>query len=197
MSHFSLTLVTSPAVEPILIGDVRDALRLGEHDEVPLLERYITSARQQVENDTQRKLVTQTWDVSIDYWPCGDVPLVLPIAPIQSVTSITAYDEDGTGTVWSTDNYSVDVASKPPRIYLKSGMSWPSDRRTYVAGVIRVVAGYGDSGSSVPMALRTAIEYLVAHRFENREPVIVGTNALPLPIGYADLIEPYWVGILP
>jgi uncharacterized phiE125 gp8 family phage protein len=63
--------------------------------------------------------------------------------------------------------------------------------------VIRVVAGYVDSGSSVPMALRTAIEYLVAHRFENREPVIVGTNALPLPIGYADLIEPYWVGILP
>jgi uncharacterized phiE125 gp8 family phage protein len=197
MSHFSLTLVTAPTVEPIAIGDVRDALRLGENDEVPLLERYITSARQQVENDTQRKLVTQTWDVAIDCWPCGDVPLCLPIAPIQSVTSITAYAEDGTSSVWSTDAYAVDLASTPPRIYLKSGQSWPSDRRTYVAGVIRVVAGYGDSGSSVPMALRTAMEYLVAHRFENREPVIVGTNTLPLPLGYVDLIEPYWVGILP
>lgn len=197
MSHFALSLVTPPAAEPLAVGDVRDALRLGDSDEVPLLERYITSCRQQVENDTQRKLVTQTWDVSIDWWPCGNEPLCLPIAPIQSVTSVTAYDEDGTGIVWSTDNYSVDVASTPPRIYLKSGKSWPSDRRTYVAGVIRVVAGYGDSASSVPMALRTAIEYLVAHRFENREPVIVGTNALPLPLGYADLIEPYWVGILP
>lgn len=197
MSHFSLTLVSAPAVEPLVIGDVREALRLGEHDEVPLLERYITSARQQVEHDTQRKLVTQTWDVSIDEWPCGTDPLALPIAPIQSVTSITAYAEDGTSSVWSTDNYAVDAASTPPRIYLKSGMSWPSDRRSHVAGVIRVVAGYGSSGASVPMGLRTAIEYLVAHRFENREPVVVGTNALPLPIGYQDLIEPYWVGILP
>ncbi len=197
MSHFSLTLVTPPAVEPVAIGDVREALRLGESDEVPLVERYIVGARQQVENDTQRKLVTQTWDVGVDCWPCGDEPLCLPIAPIQSVTSITAYDPDGIGTVWSTDHYAVDVASTPPRIYLKSGQSWPSDRRYYVAGVIRVVAGYGDSGSSVPMALRQAIEYIVAHRYENREPVVVGTNALPLPIGYECLIEPYWVGILP
>ncbi len=197
MSHFGLTLITPPTVEPIAIGDVRDALRLVDTDEAPLLERYITSARQQVENDTQRKLVTQTWDVSIDYWPCGDVPLCLPIAPIQSVTSITAYDQDGASSVVSTDVYGVDVASNPPRIYLKSGQSWPSDARCYVAGVIRVVAGYGASASSVPMALRQAMEYLVAHRYENREPVIVGTNALPLPIGYQDLIEPYWVGILP
>lgn len=197
MSHFSLTLVTPPLVEPVAIGDVREALRIGDTDEVPLLERYIVGARQQVENDTQLKLVTQTWDVAIDAWPCGDVPLCLPIAPIQSVTSITAYDEDGVSSVWSTDGYGVDVASMPPRIYLKSGQSWPSDSRRHVAGVIRVVAGYGGTGASVPMALRQAIEYLVAHRFENREPVVVGTNALPLPIGYADLIEPYWVGILP
>lgn len=199
MSHFSLTLVTPPAAEPVAIGDVREALRLGENDEVPLLERYITSCREQVEHDTQRKLVTQTWDVSVDCWPCGNEPLCLPIAPIQSVTSITAYDEDGVGSTWSTDNYAVDVASNPPRIYLKSGQSWPSDRRTYVAGVIRVVAGYGDSGSSVPMALRSAIEFLVAHRFENREPVVIGAGntALTLPLGYEDLIQPYWVGILP
>lgn len=197
MSHFSLTLVTPPASEPVAIGDVREALRLGESDEVPLLERYITAARQRVENDTQRKLLAQTWDVSIDHWPCGSEPLCLPIAPIQSVTSVTAYAEDGTSSVVSTDVYAVDMASTPPRIYLKSGQSWPSDRRCYVAGVIRVVAGYGASASSVPMALRTAIEYLVAHHYENREPVIVGTNALPTPIGYADLIEPYWAGILP
>lgn len=197
MSHFSLTLVTPPTVEPLAIGDVRDALRLAENDEVPLLERYITAARQQVENDTQRKLVTQTWDVSIDYWPCGNEPLCLPLAPIQSVTSITVYDEDGTGTVLSTDTYAVDAASAPARIYLKTGQSWPSNVRTYVSGVIRVVAGYGASGASVPMALRHAMEYLVAHKFENREPVIVGTNAISLPIGYVDLIEPYWVGILP
>lgn len=197
MSHFSLTLVTPPAVEPLVIGDVREALRISDTDEVPLLERYITGARQQVENDTQRKLVTQTWDVAIDAWPCGDVPLCLPIGPIQSVTSITAYAEDGTSSTWSTAAYSVDVASTPPRVYLKSGQSWPSDNRRHVAGVIRVVAGYGDTAASVPMALRQAMEYLVAHRFENREPVVVGTNALPLPIGYEDLIEPYWVGILP
>lgn len=199
MAHFSLTLVTPPAVEPVVVGDVREALRLDENDEVPLLERYLTSARQQVENDTQRKLVTQTWDVTFDAWPCSSEPLVLPIAPAQSVTSITAYAEDGSSSVVSTDVYEVDVASTPPRVFLRSGQSWPSDRRCYAAAVVRVVAGYGANGAAVPMALRQAIEYLVAHRFENREPVIVGAgnSALTLPLGYDDLIQPYWAGILP
>jgi uncharacterized phage protein (predicted DNA packaging) len=59
-----------------------------------------------------------------------------------------------------------------------------------------------DIGSADPVdydtavaPLQEAIMMFAAHLYENREAVIVGASAQTLPLGYAELIEPYraWV----
>ena len=59
------------------------------------------------------------------------------------------------------------------------------------AGIeLDVTVGYGDAAVDVPQALRQAIRLLVAHWYENRGLVTVGT-ATVLPQSVAALIAPY------
>jgi uncharacterized phiE125 gp8 family phage protein len=56
-------------------------------------------------------------------------------------------------------------------------------------------AGYGLTETSVPASLRQALLLLVAHWYENREPVL-SSGAVPkeLPLAVESLLWANWVG---
>lgn len=191
----ALTLVAGPAVEPATTSEAKSHLRVDISDDDTLIDNLVTAMRDHVETITRRALITQTWDYVLDAFPQDD-ELVLPLPPLQSVTSVKYTDTDDNESTFSSDNYRVDTDSEPGRIVLKNGYTWPSDTLKSVGGVVvRFVAGYGDAASDVPQAIIQALLLMVGHLYENREAAqfVAGGNVQVLPMGIEMLLWPYRV----
>lgn len=176
-------LATPPITEPITIAEAQAHLRLDTNDDDGWLVGAIRTARERCENVTGRKLITQTWDLFTDRFPPARV-LVLPdwISPVQSVTSVNYTAEGESEAVFDSANYVLDRYGQPASIWLKAGSTWPGDTLEVVNGVrVRVVCGFGASGSAVPYELTAAMKLIVADLYEYRESnypagMVVPTN---------------------
>lgn len=188
----ALSLVTAPAAEPITLAEAKAHLRVDITDDDSLITALITAARQHVEVITRRQLITATWDLTLDTWPDGDTILV-PLPPLQSVTSITYKDSAGTVYTLPTIDYIVDTAEEPGRVVLAYGKTWPSTT-LYPAGAItvRFTAGYG-AAAAVPQAIKQALLLMIGHWYENREAVAGGTVQREVPFAVEALLWPYRV----
>jgi len=186
-------IVTVPAAEPISTAEAKSHLRVEHADDNTLIDSLVVAARQKVEHDTWRALVTQTWDYFLDAFPVSaDSPIVVPRAPLASVTTVKYTDADGsTVTTLNAANYYVDTASEPGRIQLQDGEVWPADELRPANGVeVRFVAGYGAAGD-VPQALKQLIYLLVGHWYENREASISEVSITDVPLAYWALMWQY------
>jgi uncharacterized phiE125 gp8 family phage protein len=107
--------------------------------------------------------------LALDSFPSERI-IKIPLPPLQSVTSIKYYDPEGTETVFPSDDYEVDTYSKPGRISLGYGKSWPSATLRPVNGVIiEFKAGYGDNSDDVPEKVKQAVKVLIGELYEHRE----------------------------
>src|SRR5579864_7623428 len=98
--NWGLKPVTQPAVEPVSVTMLKNHARIEiSDDDWSVLPRFIRAARRQFERDTNRFLVTQTWDLVLDQFPLRSIPLLVPRPPLQSIVSITAVNSDGSTTV--------------------------------------------------------------------------------------------------
>lgn len=193
MRAYRLKLVTAPATEPVSVATMKDHSRIDISDDDALLDGYITAAREEIEAELKRALITQTWDLYLDGWP--SFPLELPLGNLQSVTSITYYDEADSGTVYDSSNYQVS-AGDPGRIALKTSSSLPSTTLRPLDGVvIRFVCGYGANPATVPDSVRAAVQLRAGLLYENREEMTVGVVMVPLGDTMKRLLMPntfYW-----
>lgn len=189
---FALALVTGPAVEPVTLEETRKHMRVDHEVDDDVILPLIVAARRKVETDTRRALITQTWDLALPRFPaCGEIEI--PLAPLQSVTSITYTDATGNATTWAASNYLVDTFRLVPRIVPAYGVAWPMfTPRPLNAVVVRFVAGYG-TGEDLPAELRLAVLTLVGHWYDNREAVGVARGGVyaELPLAYSSLVGPY------
>ena len=81
------SLVTEPAVEPVSTAEAKLHLRVDIDEDNTLIDAFVQTAREHVEDVTARAMITQTWEWYADAFPAGDrIELLLP--PLQSVTSI-------------------------------------------------------------------------------------------------------------
>lgn len=133
------TLIAGPGEEPVSLADAKAWCRVDVTDDDALLAALISAARLQVESATGRALVTQSWRLTLPHAP---MLVVLPVAPVQSLTSAP----DG-------------AALQGDAVLLAA----PMDDLT-----IDYVAGYGDA-SAVPGDLKQAILMLVAYWYEHRD----------------------------
>lgn len=190
-----MTLFTAPAAEPVSASEAKSHLRIDISDDDTLIGTYITAARVRVEQELNRALVTQTWELVLDGFPAGD-RIRLPLPPLQSVTSVKYTDEDGVEATYSSANYLVDTDAEPGQIVLKSGVTWPAVTllREVAAVRIKFVAGYG-LAAAVPEPIKLAIKLLVGTYYENREDTLVaqGVTVMRLPTGVRDLLSSYRV----
>jgi uncharacterized phiE125 gp8 family phage protein len=152
------------------------------------LTAFITSAREYAEAYTGRALSSQTVEAYFKRFPpCGRIDL--PLAPLQSVTSVTYKDSAGTETTLTeTTDYIVDTDSTIGGIVLPYGGSWPSFTAYPVNPIkIRFVAGYTD----VPQSIIQAMHLLIGHWYENREATLVGTISKELEFSVRALLSNY------
>jgi uncharacterized phiE125 gp8 family phage protein len=131
----------------------------------PRFTTLITEAREYAEGFMRRALITQTWDLTLDWLP----PVIeLPKTPLQSVTSLKYLDASGALVTLDPSLYRVDVASKPGRITPAYGTSWPTVHPVTGAVVIRFVAGYG-AASAVPERIKQGMKLHIAGGWDNCE----------------------------
>lgn len=148
------TQVTAPIYKPVSLNDAKDQIKnVGTSDD-PLIQAYLDSAIDYVEKYTGRALITQTWDLFIDYYPWG--ALLFPKPPLQSIVSVNYVDQAGNTQLLDPSYYVADTDSIPGRFY-RAYLKWfPTVRVQPKAVTIRFVAGYGKA-SDVPETLKQAI----------------------------------------
>lgn len=182
-----LVMTSGPAVEPVSLAEAKAHLRVDLDDEDVLIAGLIAAARVHLETRLGRALVTQGWQLWLDRPQLAAV-VTLPLAPVQAVTAVTVFDDGGQETTLDPARYALDSVSEPARLIFTAGV--PSVRR-YRGLRIDFAAGYGPAAADVPPPLRQAIRLLVAHWYEEREPVTAGPAAGELPLMVAALVAPY------
>lgn len=186
-------LVTAPAVEPLILLEVKDHLRVDFDEDDPLLQGLIKAAREYAEEVTGRALITQDWDYFLDEFP-GGTEIALPFPPLQSVASVKYTDKDNVVATFDSAKYQVDTQRQPGRILLKDNETWPSDTLRPANGVeVRFKAGYGDDRFTVPEAIRRAMLLHIGAMYEHREAVLAGQPASVVPFAFDSLISPHRV----
>ncbi len=171
------------ATEPVTLAEAKAQCRVSIDEDDALIANLITAGRESVETIMRMGLANQTYDMYLNSWWSGD--LILPLPPLQSVTSIKYTDTDDAQTTWSSSNYYVSTAQFPGRVVLKTNISFPTAELKEVdAVVVRFVSGYADAGD-MPQLIKQAILLTVGHLYENRESVVIGQGiaALELPQG--------------
>lgn len=172
----SLKLITAPTVEPITLAEAKNHLRVMLDDDDTLISSLIAVASSMAEDYTGRAFLTQIWDYSLDAAPDSDV-LVIPKPPLQSIGSITSYNDTGTASVFAVANYIVSANSEPGKVALKTSQTWPTDLRRINAFVVRFTAGYGDGIKNVPDNIKQGILQILAYLYENRESSMMPDGA--------------------
>jgi len=139
----------------------------------PELNALIRAARVAAEGYTRRALVTQTWDLKLDRFPCWTIHVPKPT--LQSVVSITYVDTNGTTQTLDPARYLVDASSTPARITPVFGGIWPITLYQNNAVTVRFVAGYG-LAADVPDGIKTWMIIRIKHLFDNPDAVVIQTR---------------------
>jgi uncharacterized phiE125 gp8 family phage protein len=153
-----------PATEPVTLTEAKAHLGVTITDDDARITALIVAARMQAEQITRRAFITQTWQVKMDRFPTGR-EIVLPVGPVQSVTSVQYVDDAG-ATQGFTD-FTLDAGGQ--RVLLDYGETWPASRTVENAVTITYVAGYG-AATAVPEGIKAAIRLLTELQFDRPDP---------------------------
>lgn len=204
---WTLKLVTAPAAEPITTALAKTHLRVDHSSDDTLIASLVKAARYEAERITGRALITQTWDWFADEFPYQSLhnsrgEIVLPLPPLQSVTSIVYIAADGVSTTLAASKYAVSesdasgaISPWAPRgrVAPAYGESWPTTRSDIDAVRVRFVAGYGTGGANVPDALLQAMYLLIGAWYTHREEIVMGVSigSMPAPVAAKALLAGY------
>ncbi|HAS91524.1 MAG TPA: hypothetical protein DCS12_04545 [Clostridiales bacterium] len=190
----NLKLITAATIEPVSLMEAKAHLRVTSTDEDTLIGIIIKAARQSAESMTRRSLASQVFELSLDDFP--EEEIVLPMPPVESITSIKYKDSDGVETTWDSSKY-VFYNSEPAKIIPVYGEVFPSFT-PYPAGAVKIrfTAGYKTSGTDIsliiPEAIKQALLLLIGSFYENREDLLSkGHIPKSLPFGVDALLYPY------
>ncbi len=203
--------ITPPTTEPLTIAAAKAIIRTdndsAEHD--AWLASLITTARQQVEHDTGRRLMTQTWRHQQHYWP-REPYILLPTTPVQRIAAIefnlehtpdpldaeaTPEDPAETGYIPLTGADAGWLLSEDTATYqtlaLLPSAAWPTEPLRPPGLVITYICGY----ATPPAPLVEAMAALLTYWYDNPEAAIASTAYKAevgiMPFRYQTLIQPY------
>lgn len=167
-----LKVTTPPATEPITLAEAKIHLRVDPDitDEDALITDLIVQAREYVEEATNRALITQTLEYTLDDFPADSTAIWLPKFPVTSVTSVKYLDEDGVEQTLSSLLYIVDTSSDYDfaRIALIDDEVWPTTDDRIATVTIKFVAGQA-AEATVKRSIIGAMMLIIADSYENRQ----------------------------
>ena len=172
--------------EVVSLTEVKNQLRIdvsavADHDAFRL---FIPAIRHKTENHLQKTLITSTWKYRLNCFPDE---IQLPMAPIQSITSIDYIDDDGNPQVFTDFQF-----NKEGRLLPAYDFTWPSTREQLDAVTITYIAGYDNAGE-VPEDVKLAMLLWIGECDIAREDVVVGAGVVvtKIPDGAANLLMPH------
>jgi uncharacterized phiE125 gp8 family phage protein len=190
----SLSLITPPAVEPILLDEAKSHCKVEIDKDDALITALIIAARQHAENVTGRQFITATWALKLGCWPCW---IDVPRAPLLNVpaVAITYLDTAGATQTLAINQYRVDAPVGPTAargtIERAFGVTWPTLYSVSNNVTVTFTAGYGATPDTVPQAIKQALLLMIGHWYINRESVITGTISVQLPQAVDALLAPF------
>lgn len=199
-------LVTGPALEPVSLAEAKDHCRVFINDDDAKIAGYLIAARSHVEQHTNRVLMTQTWDLSIDYdWPEREkryrefyndaryrYRIELPLPPLQSVNYVKYIDGAGALQTLAASQYKVVTDNQGAFLEEAFEVVWPEVRDEAGAVSVRFLCGYGSNPGDVPEPVRQAILLLTSHFYENPSASTL-EQLIELPMGVQTLLFPFRV----
>lgn len=167
-----------PDSEPVLLADAKVHLEYTGTAKNAYITSLITTARRLCEAYTGLSFVTQERRIKLDKFPCSKLYIEVPYGPVQSITSFTYSNDDGTTTTLvEGTNFEVDTHSRIARLYPIDSDgeldSWPTDVKNVPHAItIEYQAGYDDvSGETTPEQIKQAIYMYLTKFFEHRGDV--------------------------
>lgn len=186
-----ISVVTSPALEPLTLEELKDHLRVTWDTEDAHINALQTAARQWSEAFTRRQFITATYKLTL---PTLVWKTYLPRPPLQAVSSIAYIDVDGVSQTLDPSLYEVDTEAEPGVVHKAYNATLPSTRSVWNAVQITFIAGYGGR-EDVPQAIKQAVLMLVEHYYRQRSATTEGTVS-SIPLGVKSLLTPYRTGVL-
>ncbi len=193
MLELSPILITPPAAELITLDEARRQVRRDDEDDDAVITSLIAAVMSRldgVDGILGRALITQEWSVAFDGFPVG-AALCLPLAKVISIGSIVYRDRDNVEQTFAGANYTAHNTAKTAYVKLDTNSAWPATYTRDDAVTVTGQFGYGATADKVPAAIRHAGLMLLAHYYENREAVLVGTISSELPQGVMSLLRPF------
>lgn len=186
-----LKLITPPASEPILLSELKSQSKIDTTDDDTLLALIIAAARAKAENYTGTALISQTWDQTLDAFPCAEIELLKP--PVTSIASLTYVDVNGATQTLDPSLYTLDSATFPGWVLPKFNTSWPATQAQANAVTIRLVTGYANAGA-IPPDMRAWLLMTAAFLNTNRDAFVIDGKVTEIPSRFLDsLLDPYRV----
>ena len=139
------------------------------------LNELIANGRLAVENDTSKKIMSQTWDYCPKSWPSGD-RIKIPFGNLTSVTSVKWKDSDGTETtlVENTDYVVIQNGTQCGFIGLLYQGSWPSGTLyPHNPITIRFTCGWV-TAAEVPSIFKQAVKKWCVNNYANKGDDVSG-----------------------
>lgn len=170
-----LVVVTPPSSLAVSLDEAKAQLRILDTSEDTYVTSLLNAAISHVERVLNKALVTQTLDYFQDTFDENNGPIYLPIAPIQSITTLKYLNSSNVLTTMTVNTeYSVDTYGPLHRLVPVG--SWPSGVMPDVLNGIQVrfVAGYG-APTAVPADIKAAILIKIADLYKFRESVFEGS----------------------
>ncbi|MFW6412677.1 MAG: head-tail connector protein [Oceanicaulis sp.] len=169
-----LRMTSPPGAEPVSLAEAKTWLRAGHDDEDALIGDLIAAARERVETETGRALITRSYVETLERWPAARLSafgqaIGAAVAPLASAASVTVYDRRGQASVWDPAEYRVETGD-PGRIVAVFPFALPTIDQRGGRAEIAFAAGYGESADDVPAALREAVLRLVSDAYATVEP---------------------------
>jgi uncharacterized phiE125 gp8 family phage protein len=181
------TLITGPAVEPLLLAEAKAFLKLDAAEDDALIASLIAAARIQVEVVTGRALIAQAWRITRDDWPANR-RWRMPVAPVQAVTALRLRDAAGAAVPLSATALIIEASAGVVRL---DALTPVAPLRPAGGVEIEITAGYGAAAADVPGPLVQAIRLLVAHWYERRGLIGPAAEAAFVPPGVKALLAPF------
>lgn len=196
----AVAVLEPPAAEPLTLAEVKLHCAVDGNEFDTLLTSLITAARQYVEKIGGRALITQTWQLQLDCFPCNLCGRIeLPGGPAQSIESVKYIDTDGDEQTMAEADYVLRPTGGNSLLCLGFDKAWPDYR--YQDGEypvkIAYVVGYPynseDSPAepptiNVPESIKQAMKLLIAHWYQNRETVVIGSTVERLPLAVESML---------
>ena len=179
----SVQIDSTPGSEIVASSELKSYARIETSDDDTIVAELIKSAREKCEAIINRDIVAKTRSLFIsDIDPSGEygdlyrrrIKIVLPYAPIASITSVQTQKSDGTLSNINYDTYGLEDK------YIEVSSAYTEN--------IKVV--YTTSGLSFD-DLKLAIKQLATTYYDNRADYVKGTIVASLPTNVESILSKY------